>query len=130
MKYYERYEFSQNGYKKLFNFNNWRVATLEYVEAIDSSDIDYLECHYETDEAFILIEGNCRMAFFKNNDPTSKEFQIIDLEPQRIYRVLKGVYHAHRISKDAKIVLVEEESTADYNSHRVYLSDEQRGVIR
>ena len=130
MKCYEQFEFTQNGYNKLFSFNNWRLATLEYVEEIDNSDIDFLECHHETDEAFILVEGRCKMAFFKNNDPSAHEFQIIELKPKQIYRVLKGVYHAHRISKDAKIILVEEESTSDDNSHRVYLSDQQRAFIR
>ncbi len=130
MKYYDQFEFSHNGYSKLFHFNTWRVATLEYVEEIDNSDINYLECHHETDEVFILIDGQCRMVFFKDNHPDAEIFESIDLQPQQIYKVLKGVYHAHRISKDAKIVLIEEDSTCDKNSHRVYLTDKQIKAIK
>ena len=129
MKCYEQFDFKQNGYSKLFHFNNWRLATLEYVKEIDESSVDYLECHNETDEVFILLKGHCKMVFFKDNDPASNDFECIDLKPQQVYRILKGVYHAHRISKDAKIVLVEEESTSQDNSHRRYLTLEQQTAL-
>lgn len=130
MTYYEKYDFKHDGYQKLFHFNSWRIATLEHYAEVDDVPFRYLECHHETDEVFVLIEGSCQMIFFKDNNPKSLAFEYIELQPHSIYRVLKGVYHAHHLSRDAKIILVEEENTSDQNSHRVYLNEAQTQAIK
>ncbi len=133
MKLYDQYDFNGQGYQKLFHFNSWRIAELKYIEEIDSSDVNFLECHLETDEVFVLFEGHCDMWFYQNNEPGSK-FEKISLKKHDVYRIPKGVYHAHRLSLDAKILLIEEENTSDGNSDRIYLNEDEmkhaRGLLK
>ncbi|MFA6801574.1 MAG: hypothetical protein WCR19_05655, partial [Acholeplasmataceae bacterium] len=117
MKLYETYDYKGQGYQKLFHFKSWRIAELKYIQEIDASPVNFLECHLESDEVFILLEGDCNMWLFTDNKPDSS-FEFITLNKNEIYRIPQGIYHAHRLSKDAKILIIEEDSTNDKNSHR------------
>ncbi len=129
MKLYEVYDFNGDGYQKLFHFNSWRIAELKYIEEIDASDVNFIECHLETDEVFVLLNGTCHMYLFEDNN-TTNSFVKLSLEKHKVYRIPKGVYHAHRLSKDAKILLIEEENTCNDNSHRIYLDENQMLKIK
>lgn len=121
MKLIETYEFNDKGYSKLFSYKEWRVAMLNYIDHLEIDKIDYVECHNQTDEVFILLEGSCKLITYNNN-----EFDIVALEKNKIYNVPLGLYHNHVLSKDAKVLIVEQEDTNDNNSNRIYLTIDQR----
>ena len=52
-----------------------------------------------------------------------KDISCIALEKNKVYRIPKGIYHAHTLSKDAKLLIVEEENTCYENSPRIYLDE-------
>ncbi|MCD4826345.1 MAG: hypothetical protein K8Q99_01035 [Acholeplasmataceae bacterium] len=128
MKLYEAYDVEGIGYEKILNFQSWRIAKLNYINELDLKKLNFIECHHETDEIFILLQGKCDMYLLKELSP--KTYEHISLEPQNIYRIPKGVYHAHALSKDAQILIVEEENTCDGNSHRIYLNAEEIKVLQ
>lgn len=123
MKLYETYDLLGIGYQKILNFQSWRIAKLNYIKELDIQNLNFIECHHETDEIFVLIQGKCDMYILKEDSP--KAFEHFSLEPQKIYRIPKGVYHAHALSKDAQILIIEEDDTCDGNSHRIYLDAEE-----
>lgn len=128
MKLYETYNASGIGYQKLFDFKSWRIAKLNYIQELDMKHLNFIECHLETDEVFVLLNGKCDMFLLKSDSP--RTFEHFALEQHKIYRIPKGVYHAHALSKDAQLLIVEEDDTCDGNSHRIYLNEEEMKVLQ
>ena len=50
----------------------------------------------------------------------------IKLNPFTIYNVKCGVWHTHTLSKDASVLIVENQNTSDINSSRSYLKEKER----
>lgn len=51
-------EYDGEGYKALVDYGGWRVAILRYLDEIQPDQIKEMECHIETDEVFVLIQGS------------------------------------------------------------------------
>jgi hypothetical protein len=128
MKLFDTYLAEGIGYEKLFNFKSWRIARLNYIKELDIEHLNFIECHLETDEVFVLLNGQCHM--FLTQDQEHKTFEHFSMEPFKIYRIPKGVYHAHALSKDAQLLVIEEDNTCDGNSHRIYLNEEEMRTIK
>jgi hypothetical protein len=126
MKFYETYEFTGIGYSKLFHYQSWRVAILNYIEELEVDQIKYVEAHLETDEAFVLLHGSCKLIFAEVENQVIIGFHLLDLEPHKIYKIPCGVYHTHTLSVDAKVLIIEEENTDFVNSPRIYLSEKEK----
>lgn len=128
MKLYETYDAKGIGYEKLFHFGSWRIARLNYIDELSTNHLNFIECHHETDEVFVLLNGTCDMILLDQHQP--KSFIHLPLEKHRIYKIPKGVYHAHALSHDAEVLIVEEENTCDGNSHRIYLNEHEMKNIQ
>lgn len=124
MNFYETYEYDQIGYQKLFSFNTWRIAILNYIEELDKENIRFFQAHLETDEAFVLLEGDATL-FYLDGDIVKP----IHMEKNKVYNIKKGVYHSHVLSKTCKLLIIEEENTNDDNSPKILLSDEQKDAL-
>lgn len=129
MKFYDIYDFEGVGYEKLFHHQDWRVAILNYIEELEVEHINYFEAHTLTDEVFVLLSGKCHMFFIEEENQVIKNISCISLEPNKVYRIPKGVYHAHTLSKEAKLLIVEEENTCYDNSPRIYLDEADRKLL-
>ncbi len=130
MKKYEIFEFDGIGYKKLFHHQDWRIAILNYIDELEIDKISYIEAHENTDEVFVLLNGSCTLFFpsVENNLITS--FEALKLEPFKVYKVNSGIFHTHLLSKDAKLLIIEEEDTSEDNSPKIYLDDASRELLK
>lgn len=116
---FDIYTPSSNGYEIAHSFNNWRVAYLSYAERFDN--ITYLEKHLKTDEIFVLIKGRAMLFIGKDAEP-------IALEKYKIYNVKKGVWHNIKVSKDAVLLIVENNDTCKDNTEYTSInSKDNRG---
>lgn len=122
MKNYEVLDFNGFGYQKLFHFNTWRIAVLKYIKELEIDNIQYVECHHDTDEVFILLEGECRLYFYNQQNG----FDYVDMIKNQTYVIHKDIYHTHVLNKQAKLIIVENEDTCDENSSRIYLTEEMK----
>lgn len=129
MKYVDIHRFDDIGYQKLFAFNTWRIAILNYIDELDIDQIAYVEAHDETDEAFVLLEGHCVLYFAEVIDGHIHSFCHEVLKPHNVYRIPKGIYHTHTLSHDAKLLIIEEENTSYHNSPRVYLDGSSKHLL-
>lgn len=130
MSMYKILSYDEPGYAKVFSYLSWRVALLNYIDELELQNIHYVECHQNTDEVFILLEGTCSLIFAVTNDQQEVvEYEIINLEKNKIYVVNQGVYHTHILSKDAKVVVIEQEDTSYENSHRIYLDEKEKSKL-
>ena len=113
------------GYKPLIDYDKWRVAILRYSDELLPERIITMQRHNETDEVFVLLEGRCILFIGEVND-TITSITGIDLEPQKIYNVKRGVWHSHTLSSDASVLIVENRDTTNQNSPKKFLNDHQR----
>ncbi len=119
------FEYNGDGYQKLFSYNNWRIAILNYTNELKPLNINYFEAHDETDEVFVLLEGKAVIYYLEKAN-----IKHIFLEKHKVYNVKKGTYHTHVLSKDCKLLIVEEESTNYNNSPRIYITEKERKSIK
>jgi hypothetical protein len=129
MRYYEIHAFNEIGYHKLFSYNTWRVAILNYIDELEVEKLEYVEAHSLTDEAFVLLSGHCQLFFADVTEQHVTHVEVISLEPHLVYRIPKGIYHTHTLSSDAKLLIIEEENTSNDNSPRVYLDDAGKALL-
>jgi len=129
MRFYDTYDFNGIGYEKLFHHQNWRVAILNYIDELEVEKLNYVEAHELTDEVFVLLSGKCYMFFAEVENKSIKNISCISLEPNRVYKIPMGVYHTHTLSSDAKVLIIEEESTCYENSPRIYMTEEEKSLM-
>lgn len=130
MKYVDIHSFDLIGYQKLFSFQDWRVAMLNYIDELEVDNIDYVEAHLSTDEAFVLLEGCCTLYFAEVKEGKISSFHYVNMEPKKVYRIPQGIYHTHTLDHEAKVLIIEEESTSNDNSPRIYLSKEDKILLK
>ena len=113
-------EFNQEGYSPVVDYAGWRVAILNYIDELEPDQIDNFQCHSETDEVFVLLEGHCILFCAEVDEQNGiKEIFACDMEPNKIYTMKCGVYHTHTLSTDAKVLIVENRDTDDSNSPKI-----------
>ncbi len=114
-------DFTGAGYQPLVDFDTWRVAVLRYIDELLPERIDRAECHSETDEVFILVEGRCILFLLEVEEAHVHKIHAVDMEPKKLYNVKKGVYHTHTLSEDAHVIIVENQDTGPLNSKSIAL---------
>jgi mannose-6-phosphate isomerase-like protein (cupin superfamily) len=121
--------FEGQGFQPLVTFGSWRVAALRYLDEIAPERIDSMERHTATDEVFILVSGKGMLILGGNGklvtDPRTIEMKIGD-----IYNVKKNTWHTIVLSKDAKVIIVENEDTGKNNSDFHLLGHELQNSLQ
>lgn len=102
------------GYKPAVKFEAWRVAFLKHADSFDR--IVKLERHMETDEIFMLLEGEATLII-------GLEKTLVPMEKHKIYNVKKGTWHNIKVSEDAKVFIVENDDTTVNNTEYVYFDE-------
>ena len=111
----EIHEYTGEEYQPLVDFESWRVAMLNYSPALLPEHLTRMQRHNETDEVFVLLQGRC-ILFIGEGGETVSRTHATDLEPGKVYNVKKAVWHTHTLSKDAKVLVVENRETTYDNS--------------
>ena len=107
--------FEGQGFQPLVTFGSWRVAALRYLDEIAPDRIDSMERHTATDEVFILVSGK-GMLILGGNDTEVTDPQTVEMKIGDVYNVKKNTWHTIILSKNAKVILVENEDTGKDNS--------------
>jgi len=69
------------------------------------------------------------MFFAEEKDGRIIAFDVLSLEPHKVYKIPAGIFHTHTLSKDAKLLIVEEENTCPENSPRIYMNLEEKAAL-
>lgn len=118
-------DYDKEGYSPVVDYGAWRVAVLNYSNDLLPEKITAMQRHNETDEVFVLLRGRC-ILFIGDGDKNVLEIFAEDMEPFKIYNVKKSVWHTHTLSRDAKILIVENRETTFDNSPFCSLTLPQR----
>ncbi len=100
-------EYTGEGYNRTLSYGGWRVAFLNYAPHFDN--ITYLERHLLTDEVFVLLAGEATLLIGERGE-------CVPLQPCRLYNVKAGTWHNIRVSRDARVLVVENSDTSRENS--------------
>jgi ureidoglycolate hydrolase len=128
-KVLEIQEYRSEGYRPLIYFNGWRVAILRWIEDTLPEKITSMERHTQTDEVFVLLEGQATL-ILGGNGPVVTRLQRQVMENCILYNVRQNAWHTVVLSRDASILIVENQNTGEVNSEYFALSEEQKMEIR
>ena len=121
-------EFRGIGYLPLIDYCTWRVAYLRYIDELIPRNIKRVERHRETDEVFVLLEGQA-LLFMGTGDEQVEELTPMVMEPCKLFNVRKNAWHCCVLSHDATILLVENRDTGLVNTDYCALDDDLCQVI-
>ena len=124
-KMLEVFDYAGPGYKPMHDYGAWRVAYLRYCDLYTPENITRLERHIETDEVFVLLNGHA-ILFLGAGEDELKRVHAQVMTPGKIYNVRRGVWHAIIVSKDANILVVENNDTGEANTEFIPMDEFQR----
>ncbi len=99
----------EEGYQPKIHFESWRVAILRYAGRFDRNNLTRLERHQLTDEVFVLLEGEATLIIGENCEECP-------MEANKLYNVKKDVWHHIIVSRGARVLIVENDSTGLENT--------------
>lgn len=118
-------QYDGEGYMPLIRFGEWRVAVLKYCDELLPENINKLQRHDETDEVFVLLQGSCVLYIGDGKEVVGDIYQQ-PLEALKLYNVKKSTWHSHTLSKDAVVLIIENENTDIKNSPEIHLKDDEK----
>ncbi|MFW5801645.1 MAG: hypothetical protein ACOCVC_06405 [Spirochaeta sp.] len=121
-------EYTDDGYRPLVDFNGWRVAVLNYHDELLPHNLQDLQRHDETDEVFVLVSGRCLLYTGEGETEIGRIYGT-DLQPGIVYTVTRGTWHSHTLSRDARVIIVENTDTGEHNSPRCPLTPQNRNEL-
>jgi len=117
-----------SGYQPVISYETWRVAVLRYLSKLEPDQIVDMERHNATDEVFILVKGH-GILFIAGNQIKPSDIQSIPMKIGEIYNVKKNTWHTISLSKDAHVIIVENDNTNTMNSEVALLDEQTRAHI-
>lgn len=121
-------DFTGLGYQPVIDFENWRVAILNYIDEIHPEQIKSMERHNETDEVFVILKGDGILFLGEGVDGIERIHPQV-MQPGSVYNVKRSVWHSIVLSKDGSVLIVENRNTSRENSNYSSLSPEQCKAI-
>ncbi|MDF2543222.1 MAG: hypothetical protein K0S47_2940 [Herbinix sp.] len=128
-EYIDISSYQGEGYRPMIDYESWRVAILRYCEELEVQNLRTMQKHNESDEVFILLEGNCTLFTGGLGDKVN-EIDAVAMEPMQLYNVKKGVWHTHTLDHKGTVLIVENQNTGDANSPTNVLTNEQIKELR
>jgi hypothetical protein len=111
----EVYSSTQQGFKALVDYGDWRVALSNGGAVYERKEISSLSRHLETDEVFVLLKGSCLLLTGgKGAEPG--ELTKTWMEPGRLYNVTRGTWHRNIQLPGAQVLIIENRDTGPHNS--------------
>jgi ureidoglycolate hydrolase len=116
------------GYQPLIDFASWRVAIMRDSEPYAPEKIERVERHVETDEVFVLLAGEVTL-FVGDGERHAERLVPQAMEPLKLYNVKRNIWHTILFSRDASVLIVENQDTGPHNTQFAALTPEQRELI-
>ncbi len=88
-------EHTEPDYKPLIDYQNWRVAIINYTSDLTPDKINRMQKHTETDEVFVLMTGRC-ILFIGEGEEAVTKVHAVDMEPYKaLQHKTRGLALAH-----------------------------------
>ncbi len=124
-----KYAFEGEGLTRVFENEKWMVGIKNWKPMNDIANINNLERHNETDELFILLNGQCTL-LYANETADGLDIQAVRMEPLKVYNIPRTLWHNTVTQRDTKLALIEDSSTGSANSDVLDLTEAQIARVR
>lgn len=94
------------GYKSVVQSGTWCFAGLNHAEKFKAESLAYLERHPNTDETFVLVEGEATLLI-------GEEMKRVPMEKFRFYNVKAGTWHQINTKEGTRVLIVENADVQD-----------------
>lgn len=121
----EKYTYGGSGYYPYFHYGEWQVAQLNYIDKQGFNDIEKIDIHFDTDEIFILLQGDA-VLISAEKDGDQISFFCEKMKSGVVYNIPRMTWHNIGMSKDAQVVIVENAGTHLSDFDFYYLNAEQK----
>lgn len=125
----EKGECFEQKYCPVLNFEEWVVAMLRQIEKTNPVNFCQAERHNETNEVFILTEGEADLIVFDNGNEPGKDY-IIQMKKSVAYNIPKNTWHHVVMGANAHIILIEKKNTSRENSNYFTFKEERINAIK
>lgn len=131
MKEIITYAYEGEGIEEVYNNGEWLISIKNWREANTPAKIYRLEIHHTTDQQFMLIEGEAALLSCDGFGPED-EIQVTKLERGKVYNVPLGLWFNNLLSKDCKLMYVENSNAGDppCNSEYREMTAEQKAKMQ
>lgn len=129
MKLIETYIHETEGYNPMLIGPKWQMAILNYAPNENVINIDSLDVHFLTDEAFVLLKGDA-ILIAATIEKSIITYDMVNMKPNVIYNIPKNMWHKIAMEPEASVLIIEDSNThnGDYKFH--YLSEVQIEQLR
>lgn len=103
------YDYKGEGYQPQMVCDGWRVAYLNAAPRFTPEGMTRLERHMETDEVFVLLSGEATLYI-------GRPAEQVKMVQGAFYNVRRATWHGIIVSPDARVLIVENDSTSRDNS--------------
>lgn len=124
----EAYSYEGKGYHPFLIREGWQVAQLNYVEKHGLDDIDQIEVHNQSDEAFILFKGKAVLVEVQI-EQEDIHFNCQYMKPGVTYNIPAGTWHEIAMDRDAEIIIVERANTHKQDCSYSKLTESQKQIL-
>ena len=114
---------THKGYAPIWDYGEWRIAMTNDTEEMHKENIKTISKHMETDEVFVLLEGNANI-YVGDGDETIGNITKYSLEPGKAFNVRAGSWHTCETLPGAKIFIVENRNTGDANTIKLPITSD------
>lgn len=112
------------GFQPVSSFKEWQIAYLNDTEILRHGAVNYMERHFETDEAFILLSGSAAL-YLGGGAKTPGVITATEMLRGHVYQVRQNIWHNVALLPGTSILLVEQKGTGIGNSELFSLPPER-----
>ena len=118
------------GFNVLKDYNCWRIAQIGYDTDVNSIEgVQTFGRHLETDEAFVLLEGEA-FIFTRGFEDTPETIEIQKMDKNKLYTVKERQRHTTLLMPDSRVLIVENNNTHSLNTQNYKINGVDLGIMK
>ena len=106
----EKFIIKDSGFHPFLISDSWQVAQLNYMVDQHIDNIKKVEVHFETDEVFVLLNGDAVLITAKMEN-TGPVFKTELMKLGTVYNVPKNIWHNIAMRVGSEVLIVEKSNT-------------------
>nr|WP_314462955.1 cupin [uncultured Clostridium sp.] len=115
--------------KRVYENPKWTVGIKNWKPSNDIEQIGNLERHNCTDELFVLLNGSCTLVYAAEEE-NSLKLKTVEMRPHAVYQIPPSLWHNTIMTKEAKLLLIENSDTSMENSDLRDLTKEEVSSLK
>lgn len=123
------YQYNGEALKRVYENAQWTVGIKNWKPSNDIEQIGNLERHNRTDELFVLLNGSCTLVY-ATEEGSSLNLNTVEMRPYTVYKIPPSLWHNTIMTKEAKLLLIENSDTSMENSDLRDLTEEEISCLK